>query len=156
MEVLVFELGGLRYALPAFAVSELVRAVTVVPLPKSPPAVEGIINVRGRVVPVLDVRVRFKLESKAVSPSDHLILARAGDRLVAIRVDRALGLVHLEPADIEEATSALPGTEYVMGVAKLPDGLVLIHDLQTFLSAAETAALVRAIATADSREEGTS
>jgi purine-binding chemotaxis protein CheW len=149
MEVLVFELSGIRYALPAADIGELVRAVTVIPLPKGPPVVEGIINVRGRVVPVLDVRARFQLPSKAASPTDHLILARAGERLVAIRVDRALGLARLEPADIEDARTALPGADYVIGVAKLPDGLVLIHDLRTFLSAAEAATLVHAIATAD-------
>ena len=84
MDVLVFEISGLRYALPTSDVSELARAVTIVPLPKGPPIVEGIINVRGRIVPVLDIRSRFRLPPKAVSPTDHLILAHAGQRLVAL------------------------------------------------------------------------
>lgn len=141
MDVLVFEIGGLRYALPTSNVSELVRAVTIVPLPKGPPIVEGIINVRGRVVPVLDIRARFRLPPKAVSHTDHLILAHAGQRLVALRTDRALGLARVEAADIDDAQTALPGAEYVSGVAKLPDGLVLIHDLRTFLRESEAAAL---------------
>jgi purine-binding chemotaxis protein CheW len=143
--VLLFELDGLRYALPSADVSELLRAVTVVPLPKAPRVVEGVINVRGQVVPVLDVRTRFQLPPKTASPTDHLILARAGERLVAIRADRALELVRLDAGDFEEAKSVLPGAACVMGVAKLADGLVLIHDLRTFLEAAEAAAFDEAV-----------
>ena len=141
LEVLVFEVGGQRYALRSPDVRELVRAVTVVPLPKAPAIIEGIINVRGAVVPVLDVRTRFRLPAKAPTHTDHLILASTDGRLVALRADRALALAQLEASEVEDAKSVVPGTDYVAGVAKLPDGLVLIHDLQTFLSRAEAAGL---------------
>lgn len=144
----MFEIGRVRYALPISDVGEIVRAVTIVPLPKAPPIIEGIINVRGRVVPVLDVRAHFRLPSKAAAHTDHLILAQAGKRLVAIRADRAHDLVSVSAGDIEEAKASVPGADYVMGVAKLPHGLVLIHDLRTFLEAAESTALDDAVATA--------
>jgi purine-binding chemotaxis protein CheW len=146
MDLVVFEIGGVRYALPAPAVSEVVRAVTVVPLPQAPPIVEGLINVRGALVPVLDVRTRFRLPAKAASHTDHLILAWAGPRLVAIRADRALDLARVEAGDVEDATTVVPDAEYVSGVAKLSDGLVLIHDLRTFLKVAEAVALDDAVA----------
>ena len=84
---------------------------------------------------------RLRLPQRTVSHTDHLILAQTGDRLVALRADRALGLARVDAADIEDAQTALPGAEYVSGVAKLPDGLVLIHDLRTFLQESEAAAL---------------
>lgn len=146
MDLVVFEIGGLRYALPAPAVREVVRAVTVVPLPQAPPIVEGLINVRGALVPVLDVRTRFRLPPKAASHTDHLILAWAGPRLVAIRADRALDLARVEAGDVEDATTVVPDADYVSGVAKLSDGLVLIHDLRTFLKDAEAVALDDAVA----------
>src|SRR5262245_8682454 len=141
LEVLVFEVAGRRYGLAAADVRELVRAVAVVPLPGAPPAVEGVINVRGRVVPVLDVRARLRLPAKPVEPSDHLVIAQAGERLVALRVDRATDLVRLEAADVEEARGLLPGLESAGWVARLPDDVLLIHDLGAFLSRAESARL---------------
>jgi purine-binding chemotaxis protein CheW len=144
-QVLVFEVGGRRFGLLAAAVREVVRAVEVVQLPKAPAVVEGVINVRGNVVPVLDVRSRFRLPPKPLEPADHLIVAKAGSRVVALRVDRATDLVRLDPADVEEARGIVPGAEYLTWVAKLPHELVLIHDLETFLSRAESAALAEAL-----------
>jgi purine-binding chemotaxis protein CheW len=154
MDVLVFEIGGVRYALPTSDVSELARAVTIVPLPKAPPIVEGIINVHGRVVPVLDIRTRFRLPLRPVSHTDHLIVAHVASRLVALRADRALDLAHIDPNDIEEAHTCAAGAEYISGVAKLPDGLVLIHDLRTFLEDAEAAALDKALGERESSAGG--
>jgi purine-binding chemotaxis protein CheW len=148
MDVLVFEVGGVRYGLPAAQVREIVRAVTIVPLPQAPPIVEGLINVRGNLVPVFDVRTRFRLAAKPLSHTDHLVLAWAESRLVAIRADRALNLERVEPDSIEDPTLLARETRYVAGVAKLPDGLVLIHDLRAFLDEAETTALDDAMASA--------
>ncbi len=91
-EILVFEVDGRRYGLPAAEVRELARAVTIVPLPSPTALVEGIIDVRGEAVPVLDLRARLGLPARGVEPSDHLIIARAAGRTVALRVDRALEL----------------------------------------------------------------
>lgn len=146
LEILVFEVAHRRFGVPSSDVRELLRAVTVVPLPKAPAIVEGIIDVRGTIVPVLDIRSRFRLPGKAADHSDHLLVARAGERLVALRVDRALDLVRVGADEIEEAAEIAPGVEYVAGVAKLADGLVLIHDLRTFLSQAESTALDQSLA----------
>jgi purine-binding chemotaxis protein CheW len=59
-ELLIFEIGASRFGLPSADVREVLRAVTIVPLPGAPPIVEGLINVRGRIVPVLDIRRRFR------------------------------------------------------------------------------------------------
>jgi purine-binding chemotaxis protein CheW len=145
-ELLVFEVGGQRFGLPAADVRELLRAVTLTPLPRAPAIVEGVINVRGVLVPVLDIRGRFRLPPKPPEPTDHLIVARAGGRLVALRVDRAVELARLEPAAVERAEAVVPGIAYVAQMAKLPDGLVLVHDLNTFLSHAEAADLAESLA----------
>ena len=145
LEVVVFEIGGQRYGLPASDVRELQRAVAVTPLPRAPAVVEGVVNLRGTIIPVLDVRARFRLPPRPIQPSDHLLFAKAGERLVALRVDRATDLVRLDPADVEDARAAVPGVEYVAWVAKMPHSLVLIHDLKTFLSRAEAADLDAAL-----------
>jgi purine-binding chemotaxis protein CheW len=140
-ELLTFEIAGARFGIPLAAVREIIRAVAFARLPKAPRVVEGVINLRGSVVPVLDIRARFRLPSKAIETSDHFIVAQAYDRVVAIHVDRAIDLLRLEQSEIENMTAVAPTSEYIAGVAKLPDGLVLIHDLTTFLSEAEAEAL---------------
>src|SRR5262249_18625738 len=69
LDVVVFEVHGRQYALPAGQVRELVRAVALVPLPGAPAVVEGVFNLRGKVVPVLDIRGRFGLPPRALDPA---------------------------------------------------------------------------------------
>jgi purine-binding chemotaxis protein CheW len=126
-EILVFEVGGRRFGLPATEVRELLRAVSIVPLPRplAGPAIEGVVNLRGRVVPVLDLRVRLGLPPREVVPSDQMIVAQSEGRLVALRVDRALDLVQLD-AEPTAADGFL--------VVKLSDGLAPLLDLHTVLA----------------------
>jgi len=144
-EVLLFTLEGQRYALPLEDVRELVRAVRLTPLPRAPAVVEGLLDLRGELLPVLDVRRRFRLPARRLSSSDHLIVAQAGRRRVVLRVDRAESLLALEPDQLDTSPRELPGVGYVAGALKLPDGLVLLHDLRTFLSEVEALELEEAL-----------
>lgn len=146
---MIFPLGPQRYAIAADRVQEVVRAVAVARLPKAPTIVEGMVNVRGRLVPVLDLARRLDHPVREVELSDHFVIARATARLVAFRVHGAATLERVEPGLIEDARAHAPGAAHVSGIAKLPDGLVLIHDLDTFLSAAEAGAIEEALSQAD-------
>ena len=154
MEILIFELAEQRYAIPLRSVREVVRAVAITSLPTAPAVIEGIINVRGTLVPVFDLRARFGLPPKVLEPSDHLIIAWAQSRLVALRVDHADWMIDIGADELQDAATIVPQAEYVDGVAKLPDGLVLIHDLDTFLSEAESEALDAALAAPPARSAG--
>jgi purine-binding chemotaxis protein CheW len=134
LQILVFDVGGRHYGLPVSEVRELLRAVTIVELPHAPSAVEGVINLRGAIVPVLDIRSRFGLPAKPLEYTDHFIVAQAGERLVALRADRALVLVHLSADDVEDARALVPGIEEVAQVARLRGDLVLIPDLRALLA----------------------
>jgi purine-binding chemotaxis protein CheW len=141
IEILTFEIRHERFGIALADVREVVRAVSITRLPKAPPILEGVVNVRGCIVPALDIRARFNLPPKALEPSDHLVIAFAKRRLVAIRVDRVTDLVTLARSDVEDLTFAASESNLVAGVVKLHDGLVLLHDLATFLSAAEAESL---------------
>lgn len=148
-EILTFELSGQRCALRAEHVLEVQRAVAMAPLPGAVPLVEGVINLRGKLVPVLDIRARLGLEPSRLSVRDHLLVAGipgdgAGLRVVAIRVDRALELVSVPREQIEDPPG-MAGPVQTAAIAKLPDGLVLIHDLSAFLSLDEAAQLDQAL-----------
>jgi len=144
-QFLSFEAGGGRFGLWSSVVREAIRAVAISRLPKAPPAVLGVINLRGRAIPVLNLRTRFNLPDKEVETSDHIIIVAAGDRVVAFLVDRAVGLVDVLERDVEEAGKVTAASEYLDGIVKMPDGLILIHDPATFLSRAEGAALDAAL-----------
>ena len=148
-EVLVFEVGGQVYGLPTEDVRELVRAVAITALPSAPAVIEGVVNVRGRVLPVLDIRARFRLPPKALDPADHFIVASAGPRGVILRVDRATHLALIDPSKVQPPETLGPGTSYVAGIAMLEGGMVLIHDLATFLNEAESRSLDAACAEVD-------
>ena len=75
--VVVFELNEHRYALPLTDVREVLALPAIVPLPKAPTIVEGVVNIRGVVVPVMDIRARFRLPARPPHPADHLLVARA-------------------------------------------------------------------------------
>lgn len=140
-----FALDGQRYALDLACVQFAVRAVEITPLPCAPDSVAGIINVRGQVVPVFDLRRKFHLPARDLELDDHIILARTARRLVALVVDAVGGVVECAAGETVPADAVLPGTEYVAGVVKRPDGLILIHDLNTFLSLDEEQALEAAM-----------
>ncbi|HWO89332.1 MAG TPA: chemotaxis protein CheW [Gemmatimonadales bacterium] len=153
--LLVFALGPHRFALPAASVREIVRAVAISALPGAPEVVEGVVNYRGRIVPVADPRCRFGLDRVPLQPDQHFVVAVAGSRWVALRVDRALELRQVLMDTVEWNPGSIAPSRYVAGVARLPDGLLVIHDLEQFLSLDEAARVDRAIsALAVSRTAG--
>ena len=110
--------------------------------------IDGVIDAHGTVVAVLDLRTRFGLSRRPASLSDHLVLVRLEDRTVALRVDRVLDLVTV-PASAVAVAVGLPSDLHLQGVARLDDGLLLIHDVGAFLSDDEAAALDDALAELD-------
>ncbi len=145
IDFLVFHLDDGRFAVPLAEVREIVQAVTHTALPRAPAVVLGIIDVRGTIVPVLDVHARFGRPARPTLVSDHFVLA--GNRPTALRVDRAVEILSLAADEIHDATALAQGVRLVTGVARVGDGrLVLIHDLEAFLTADEVVALDAALA----------
>lgn len=145
----VFTLDGLFYAISLSAVSRVIRAVEITPLPKAPSIVLGVINLGGRIIPVVNIRKRFLLPERELELTDQLIVACASrsdgeadrGRLLALMVDEVVGVRDLSPQETVAAETILSGLEHLEGVAKTDQGLILIHDLGTFLSLEEESAL---------------
>ena len=144
-QLVVFTLDALCYALDLRSVERVVRMVEVRPLPQAPRIVEGAINVQGEIVAVVDPRVRFGLGERATALSDELVIARARDRRIALHVERVVGVAAYPESDIVGADAIAMGAGSLAGVAKLPDGMLLIHDLDRFLSADEEQRLDQAL-----------
>jgi purine-binding chemotaxis protein CheW len=141
----VFSLNAGRYALPLGSVERIVRAVAITPLPSGPPIVLGVIDVQGRVLPVFDIRRRLGLPARELGLADQILIARSAHRTVALVVDAAQSVLQCAPSETIRADRIVTGLEHIQGVIRLPDGLVLIHDLDLFLSAEESRALDEAL-----------
>ena len=148
-QLVVFGLDERRYALRLSSVNQIVRMVEITPLPKAPEIILGVVNLRGRVIPVFHVRKRFHLPERGIGLSDHLIVAHTARRTVALVADAVSGVVARGEEELAAVDRILPGLEYVEGVVKLDDGLVFIHDLDTFLSLEEEKTMERALAPGD-------
>ena len=146
MNILVFAVDSERYALLARDVDQVVRSVAVTDLPGAPLVVEGLIDVRGTIVPVLDLRRRFGLPRREPTLNDLLIIASSGSRRVALRADGGASIQRIDPATLGRPDDSLKQSPYVAGLARLPDGIVVIHDLARFLSEAESESLAKALA----------
>jgi chemotaxis signal transduction protein len=146
--VLVVELGGRHYGLPAAEVVEVLRVVTCVPLARAPEWVEGAFSLRGTVVPVLDLRSRLGLPARAAEVSDHLVVVQTWGRPVALRVDRALELAEPDAADADgDGDDDGDGTGVAgIGVVWLSDELLPLLDLRDLVAPTEPAALRSALA----------
>ncbi len=145
MRLLRFSLDNQLFGLSAATVAEIVRAVAITPLPRSPGVVEGIIDVRGTIVPVFDLRQRFGYPERPLSPDDQFVIVTTSARQAALHVDRVIDLVEMDDASVADPSAVVTGVPHVAGIAQLPDGMVLIHDAETFLSAAEADTLELAL-----------
>ncbi|MBI4595680.1 MAG: purine-binding chemotaxis protein CheW [Candidatus Tectomicrobia bacterium] len=145
MHLVAFFLEDQRYALPLHSVERVVSAVEISPLPKAPEIVLGLINMRGKIVPVLDMRRRFHLPEREPRLQDHFIVARTSNRTVVLPVDSVGGVIEIFDQEVTEATKILPSLEYIQGVVKLGEGMLLIHDLERFLSLEEENNLYEAL-----------
>ena len=142
---IVFSLDEQRYALRLSSVERAVRMVEIAPLPEAPEIVLGVIDVHGEVVPVLNIRKRFRLPERAPGLADQLIMARTTRRSVALVADAVIDAVALSEDELIKPATILQRLEYVEGVAKLGDGMVFIHDLDAFLSLEEEQTLATAL-----------
>jgi purine-binding chemotaxis protein CheW len=146
-QIVVFTLDELFYALPLQAVVRVIHAIEIRPLPEAPEVISGIINVQGKIIPVADIRKRFGLTEREIDPDDRLIIADTGKRQIAIPVDTVTGIRDLAPGQLEQAGETLPFAEHLRGVAKIDDELILIYNLEQFLSLNEEKKLEKALKT---------
>ena len=144
-QLVVFSLEEQRYALHLNVVERIVRAVEVTALPKAPEIVLGIINFEGRIIPVLNVRKRLNFYEKEISINDQLLIAQVKRGMVALQVDTVSDVISHDPNELTSMQRIVSGTHYVEGTVSLPDGIVLIHNLDTFLSIDEERALDEAM-----------
>lgn len=139
--IVLFRLDGRRCAIPASAVVEILAAVATIPLPSQPPYIAGVIDLRGTIVPVLDLRVRFGLPSRPMELADQFIVTRARDRLLALWIDDVEAFEPCDTAAWSAAGGLVAGDRSLAGVTSMLGGLATIHDVNAFIDQCEADAV---------------
>jgi purine-binding chemotaxis protein CheW len=151
--LVVFVLDEQRYALPLETVDRVVRAVAVTSLPDAPDIILGVINLQGRVVPVIDLRRRFRLPERPLDVDDHLIVAESATGPVALPVDEAEGLVRDLNGEAVPAADIVPNLNYVDQVFLYGSEMVFVLDIETVLTEDEELALAESLRGVDGPDD---
>jgi purine-binding chemotaxis protein CheW len=148
IQLVVFELGEERYGLDIATVYEIIRHQPITAVPQAPAFVEGVINLRGRIIPVVDLRDRFGMATGALTKASRIVVCDAAGTRVGLVVD-GVSEVLMVPSDAIESTpdvAAGPDAGYLRGIAKLGERLIILLDLDGLFGAADADALAAAAA----------
>lgn len=145
VSLFVFSVDATRLALPVAVVGSVLEACEAAPLPAAPASVTGAFNLRGAVVPVLDLRPRLGRPARALRGSDYFVIVQAGGRTLALAASDVEGVLDIA-ADAIVATPPHADSERAAGgLVLLDDGLLLIEDPEAFLAPEELRMLADAL-----------
>lgn len=139
LQLVAFCLQKEEFAIDIQKVREVLKITQITPLPQSPEFIEGVINLRGEVLPVVDLRKRFRLAGTGDSGKARIIIVEIEEGLVGLIVDSVTEVLHLAATAVEPPPRRLGvgKTEFIQGVGKLGDRLLIILDLEKILSVDE-------------------
>jgi purine-binding chemotaxis protein CheW len=142
-QLVVFQLGAELYGVDIARVHEIIRLQSITRVPRAPSFVEGVINLRGKVIPVVDLRRRFGLPLAEHTRATRTVVVEIGDQVVGIIVDSVSEVLRVNTATIEPPSPVVAGidSEYLHGIAKLPERLVILLDLDRVLAREERRAI---------------
>jgi len=138
-QLILFELGNSLYGIPIEKVSEINRIDQITTLPKAPKFVEGVINLRGNVVPLIDLRKRFGMKQIERTKKNKIIVVIVEKRLFGIIVDTVLEVVSIAKENIEPTLPTTSGlkAEFINSIGKIHESLVIILDIESIIQSKE-------------------
>jgi purine-binding chemotaxis protein CheW len=141
LQLVTLLLGGEEYGLPIMEVQEIIRMrnVRVTEIPNAPVFTEGVMNLRGRVVPVVDMHKRFNLPAEELGRSARIVIVTVDARTIGLVVDAVVEVVRVDEAGIEPLPDLAAGvdSEYVRGIVRVDERMVIVLDVQRVFSAEE-------------------
>ncbi|MCH8897182.1 MAG: chemotaxis protein CheW [Chloroflexi bacterium] len=143
-QLVVFDLASEAYGVDIGAVREIIRLQEITKVPRTPQFVEGVINLRGKVIPVIDLRKRFALQVAAETGDNRIVVVDIGGQDIGAVVDAVTEVLRITRDSIEPPASVITTDDsgYLLGIGKLDDKLIILLDLQQVLSQSEQNSLV--------------
>ena len=154
--MVTLRVGKELFGVPIHQVQEIVRVPEVTMVPEMPSFVEGVINLRGRIVSIIDVNKRLKLGGSTRTKASRILIVDVEKKVVGLLVDAVTEILRLPAESIEPAPEIVTsiGSEYIMGVGKLPGKLIILLELQKILKPEEMKRLVVDEQISSAREKG--
>jgi purine-binding chemotaxis protein CheW len=134
-QLVSFLLEDIEYGIDILKVHEIMRPPEITRLPNTPSYIIGVINLRGSVIPVVDVRERFNFPKQAATELTRIIVIETGEKLVGLMVDNVYQVVRLPKSQIDPPSDLIEGIseEFINGIGRLADRLVIILNLDSIL-----------------------
>ncbi|HIH69109.1 chemotaxis protein CheW [Methermicoccus shengliensis] len=136
-QVIVFNLGDERYGVDISQVREIIRPTQITRIPNAPDFVEGVINLRGQITTIINLRKRFGMQPKEIDNDTRIIVVENENAVIGMMVDTVNEVKYLSSADIEALPNMITArneAKFLKGVGKFPDGLLILIDLNKVLS----------------------
>lgn len=142
---LTFSLGEEEYGIGILKIREIIGLMPITTIPRTPDFVKGVINLRGKVIPIMDLRLRFAMEAKDYTERTCIIVVEvvsaSGSIIMGLIVDSVSEVINIKHEDIEDTPSfgARLDTEYILGMAKVGKGVKILLDIDRVLEDQEIA-----------------
>ncbi len=139
LQLVSFNIGSEEFGVDILKVQEINRMVDITRVPQAPTYVEGVINLRGKVTPIIDLRKRFNLEVKEYDKNTRIVVVDISGTIMGMVVDSVSEVLRLPAGMIEPPPEIAAGvnSEYIRGVAKLEDRLLIFLDLSKVIDMTE-------------------
>lgn len=137
---LTFFLGGEEYGLEILKVQEIIGMMDITPVPRTPHYVRGVLNLRGKVIPIVDLRLKFEMEAAEQTDETCIIVVQANGQQKGIVVDKVSEVLDIVDEDIQDAPSFGENvtTDYILGIGKSEGRVKLLLDIDEVLATNET------------------
>jgi len=134
-QVVGFRIGNETYGVRIGAVREIVRVPEITSVPNAPDAIEGVINLRGKIIPVMDLRKRFGIEAVQPDKKNRILVVELENKLLGLIVSSASEVLKIPPSEIAAPSTVFAEGEssYVTGVGKLKGRLIILLDIARLL-----------------------
>ena len=133
LQVVVFRLGSEEYGADISQIREIIRVGEITTIPHAPPDVDGVINLRGNITTVVNLRKRLGMEERAIDGNSRIIVAEVGGKTLGFMVDNVSEVKYIAGAQIEPMSSVLADSQdnsYILGICKLKDHLLILINLR--------------------------
>jgi purine-binding chemotaxis protein CheW len=143
LQLVSFRIGEEEFGVGILNVQEIIRVPTITPIPNAPEFIQGVINLRGRIIPVIDLRKRLKIHEKDQNVLDknaRILIVEFDSYITGFIVDAVMEVMRVAHEDVEPTphlVASTIGAEYIKGVIKLPSRLIILLDFQTILNPEE-------------------